>query len=297
MLQKGTFVSKNSYGDGFNMRGPSPGSSNEVSQLFVSSNFSRLFSLHIKGPYGNLRDLAVSRFVGIPLFYYDKNVCVDHQVVDESCPTHSRQHVHVNKCPQFNSNIGFVTQPSTPLVTHIDTPLDMSDSDAYLAAVSDILASGLPNYRGWRIPLPSVFNWKYIEKHIGSYHDGRLIDYLKFGFPLSIQDRSNIKNHATKNHHSAISYSHKIDSFLEKELQEGAIFGPFDEIPHPEFTWSPLMTRPKGKGRQVILDLSYGENSVNNTTSKEIFDETTFKLTLPSLDNLLPALQELGPDV
>ena len=168
----------------------------------------------------------------------------------------------------------------------------MSDSSAYLAAVSDILASGRPNYRGCHIPLPSVFNWKYIEKHIGSYHDGRLLDYLKFGFLLSIQDRSNFRYNATKIHHSAISYSHEIDSFLEKELQEGAIFGPFNEISHPEFMWSPLITRRKGNGRQVILDLSYGENS----TSKETFDESTFKLTLPSLDNLLPALRELGPD-
>ena len=97
MLQNCTFASKNSYGDGFNMQGFSPSSSSEVSQLFVSSNFSRLFSLHRKRLYANLRDLAVSRFVGIPFFYYDKNVCVDHQVVDESSPTHSRQHVHVNK--------------------------------------------------------------------------------------------------------------------------------------------------------------------------------------------------------
>ena len=66
------------------------------------------------------------------------------------------------------------------------------------------------------------------------------------------------------------------------------------EIPHPEFTWSPLMTRPKGNGRRLILDLSYGENLVNNATSKETFNESTFKLTLPSLDNFLPALGKLG---
>ena len=60
--------------------------------------------------------------------------------------------------------------------------------------------------------------------------------------------------------------------------------------------WSPLMTRPKGNVRRVILNLSYGKNSVNNATSKETFEEATFKVTLPSLDNLLPALRELGPD-
>ena len=97
MLHNRTFVSKNFHGDGFNMQGFSPSSSSEVCQLFVSSNFSRFFSLHRKGLYGNLRDLAVSRFVGIPFFHYDKNVCVNHQVIDESCLTHSHQYVHVNK--------------------------------------------------------------------------------------------------------------------------------------------------------------------------------------------------------
>ena len=165
--------------------------------------------------------------------------------------------------------------------------LDMNKSDAYLATISNILSSGLPNYPGMRIPLPSVLNWKYIEKHIGSYHEGRLIDYLKFGFPLGLQGREGIRSNATANHHSAIAYADDIDKFISKELQEKDILGPFNEIPHPQFTWSPLMTRPKGEGRRVILDLSYVENSVNNATERYQFDGEDFKLTLPSLDSLL----------
>ena len=172
--------------------------------------------------------------------------------------------------------------------------LDMNNSDAYLDTVSDILSSGLPNYHGMRIPLPSVFNWRYIEKHIGSYYDGRLIDYLKFGFPLGLYGREGIRSNATANHHLAIAYADDIDKFISKELQEKAVLGPFNEIPHPQFTWSPLMTRPKGEGRRVILDLSYGENSVNNATERHQFDGENFKLTLPSLNNLLPALRDLG---
>ena len=56
------------------------------------------------------------------------------------------------------------------------------------------------------------------------------------------------------------------------------------------------MSRPKGAGRRVILDLSYGENSVNVHTTRDSFDTMPFKLSLPSLDNLLPTLQRWGSD-
>ena len=150
----------------------------------------------------------------------------------------------------------------------MNSPLSMNDSKAYLAAVSDILASGLPNYCGKHIHLPSVFNWKYIDKHIGSCHDGHLINYLKFRFPFSLKDRDSIHSKAIRNNYSATSYSRETDIFIEKELEEGVIFGPFNEEPHPQLTWSPVMTRPKGSGRRVVLDLSYGKNSVNSAMDK-----------------------------
>ena len=56
------------------------------------------------------------------------------------------------------------------------------------------------------------------------------------------------------------------------------------------------MTRPKGSGRRIILDLSYGEGSVNKATDRDLFDGKPFKLKLPSLDALLTILERLGPD-
>ena len=97
-------------------------------------------------------------------------------------------------------------------------------------------------------------------KHIRSYHDSRLLDYLKFGFLLGIGEE--IVNNAKDNKNSALAYAKDIDAFFEKELQEGALFDPLDVEPHPALTWSPLMSWPKGIGRRVVLDLSYGDHSV-----------------------------------
>ena len=85
----------------------------------------------------------------------------------------------VNKVQQFDYDLGFVTQHSFPSIVFNCTPLGMNDHQAYLSLVSDILSSGLPYYCTVHVPLPSVFNWDYLQEHGGSYHDGKLIDYLK----------------------------------------------------------------------------------------------------------------------
>ena len=68
------------------------------------------------------------------------------------------------------------------------------------------------------------------------------------------------------------------------------MLGPFEKVPRPEFTWSPLMTVPKGLGRRVILDLSYDDYSVNQATDKDIYNGSPFLLSLPSLDQLFTCL-------
>ena len=128
------------------------------------------------------------------------------------------------------------------------------------------------------------------------YHDKVVLDYIRFGLPLGIARRSHIVSNDTENHVSAKAYSDKVSSFIRDERAFDALLGHFKQKPHPLFTWSPLMTRPKGSGRRIILDLSYGEGSVNKATDKDIFDDRSFKLKLPSLDELLPILEDLGSD-
>ena len=197
---------------------------------------------------------------------------------------------------QFDSHIGFVTNKTTLSNLPCNLPVDMDDPSAYLRAVDLILASGVPNYRGVRIPLASGFNWEYIEQHIRDYHDKIVLDYIKFGFPLSIMTDQVIEPGAKDNHTSAKAYSGEVSHFISEELEHKALLGPFDQVPHPDFTWAPLMTRPKGSGRRVILDLSYGDFSLNKATDRLKFDDRPFSLKLPSLDHLLPDLEKWGSE-
>ena len=124
------------------------------------------------------------------------------------------------------------------------------------------------------------------ETYLQGYPDNRLIQYVRFGFPLSIHKRSELHNIEVNNHYSAVQYPHDIKKYIDKEIELGAMLGPVEVVKHPEFHCSPVMSRPKeGDTRRVILDLSYPKgNSLNDHVSKDRFDGNLFALKLPSID-------------
>ena len=89
-------------------------------------------------------------------------------------------------------------------------------------------------------------------------------------------------------HSSARAYPEAVDGYLDKEIAQGAMLGPFGHILSSHLNISPLMSRPKdGSSRHIIVDLSFGDDSVNNISLRGVYDGFKFELTLPSLDNLI----------
>ena len=113
-------------------------------------------------------------------------------------------------------------------------------------------------------------------KYLQDYPDDRLLQYVRFGFPLSIHNWSELNNVDICNHYSALQFPDDVSKYLKKEIELGAMLGPTSGVNHTEFYWSPLMSRPKdGDSRRVILDLSYPKgNSLNDHVSKSLFDGT-----------------------
>ena len=251
-------------------------------------------------------DVNVLQFIGLPLLDCT-TVCVSSG--GDRCEGHNhsnslnehRSHQEswspitpcVNKVT-FDRNMGFVTRNSSSLSLPINLPVDTSDPDQYIKLAIAVKTSGHPNYKGLRVPLRSTFNLEYLKQEIKDHHDQILLDYLTFGFPLGIDPSLEICCNATENHTSAKQFPEGIDEYITIEREFGALLGSFNCIPHPDFTWSPLMTRPKGSGRRVILDLNYGDFSGNKATCKETYDGTPFTLKLPKLDDLVPTLMDLG---
>ena len=67
-----------------------------------------------------------------------------------------------------------------------------------------ILSTSKPNYQEARIPIVSGLNINGWEKYLQGYLDDRLIQYIRFGFPLLIHGHSELYNTDIHNHRSAV---------------------------------------------------------------------------------------------
>ena len=135
-------------------------------------------------------------------------------------------------------NFNFIGPDKEPV--HIDTIDDL------IKVANQVLDTGVPNYKGARIPIVSKLNVAAWEAYAADYGDKRIVDYIKFGMPLSIDPhRDKLCSQSIQNHHSAIQHPQAVSDYIEKELSFGALLGPMTSIPHSTFHCSPLMTRPK----------------------------------------------------
>ena len=165
----------------------------------------------------------------------------------------------------------------------------------------DVKETGLPNYMGVRREVPSSLltdNW---EKALVGYHDAEIVQYLRYGWPVSYTAPS-IPKSGSVNHPSAIRHPEAVDNFLRKELSKDAMLGPFEQSPFDEWCQtSPLMTRDKKdqdgrvNGKRIIIDLSYPMgNSVNSGIVKGNFQGHTRSYTLPTPLDLASLIVKFG---
>ena len=177
-------------------------------------------------------------------------------------------------------------------------PLCMDTVDQYVAVAKIIQSSGLPNYKVARIPVSSGLNIPAWEAYLLDYPDKRVIQYLKFGFPLSLDENNNLHNIDISNHVSALQYPDAVQDYLDKEISLGAIIGPVTYVPDKDYHCSPLLTRPKDTHkRRVILNLSHPQgNSVNYHVNKSLFDNSHFTLRFPTIDDIVQEVRNCTED-
>ena len=79
-----------------------------------------------------------------------------------------------------------------------------------------IRQSGLPKYKQARVPLNSGLRIEAWKKYLSKYEDQKLVQYLQFGFPLSITQSKVLYNHNVKNHYSALQFQDEVRACLTK---------------------------------------------------------------------------------
>ena len=163
-----------------------------------------------------------------------------------------------------------------------------------------IFASGLPNYKGLRIPLPSKLNIAQWQSSLQDYHNNVIVDYLEFGWPVGYDyEKYGFPVSQLRNHLGAINYPNDLDIYLKAELARSSIAEPFLSPPFSgRLAISPLNSVPKKDltERHIILDLSWPLNmSVNTGIDKSLHEGMEFALQYPTVDHIASFIARRGP--
>ena len=100
--------------------------------------------------------------------------------------------------------------------------LTVSNLQSYIDMARAIGATGIPNYQMARFSVHSNLNIGAWRHHLEGYHNKHLIQYLTFGFPLSLSNNSSPNNSNIDNHHSAIHFESAVSDYIDKEIALGA---------------------------------------------------------------------------
>ena len=156
--------------------------------------------------------------------------------------------------------------------------------------------SGVPNFLGCKIAVPTRFSIPVWESKLSAYADSELCTLLKFGFPIGFSGKT-ISGASIGNYAGARQFEEAVDKYISKEVSLGATLGPFVENPLScPLKISPLNTVPKGDGgRRVIIDLSNPEGaSVNSGIDKSRYLDEDVDMHYPTVDTLVSYILELG---
>ena len=152
------------------------------------------------------------------------------------------------------------------------------------------------NFMETQIEIESELNPDVWDKYLKNYWDKQLPLLIWYGFPLDFDTASPLQ-HKETNHASAKLFAKDVSHYLQEEMSFKAILGPFDAPPIEHLHISPFMTRPKPSSdhRRVIIDLSFPKGqSVNQGMSSDQYLNTSFILSLPTIDNITQKIHKYG---
>ena len=132
----------------------------------------------------------------------------------------------------------------------------------------------------------------------GHPDDAIFLQGIKHGFSVLYQGPPILAPTAKYNHKSAEKFRAHIDAYIKKELEEGALSGPYTTPPFPPwFVASPLMSREKlgGQGRRVIVDLSFPDGGINQFIAPHVFNGRDAIHNLPTIHSEVATLASTPP--
>ena len=107
----------------------------------------------------------------------------------------------------------------------------------YLDMHTKLINSGSPNCAGSQCRILTDLNIPLWEDLLTGYRDHQLIYFLKYGFPLGMLQLPAFESNTTVlNHSTAKQYPASIKPYLQTEISNKAIMGPYDKPPLSKFS-------------------------------------------------------------
>ena len=224
---------------------------------------------------------------------------VDHCVKEEVVPLYIWDNKHNCKdyvaCIRQNGDtFGYIPLSNLklyqgPQITWVTTP-------SILQAHKLIRQSGVPNFLNCSFPVQTQLHPDRWRHYLTDYWDQQLTDLIQYLFPLDFDRKFPLSSSKT-NHTSAIEHGTHVEAYIKKELEYGALYGPFQDLDF-QIHVSPLMTREKhnSDSRRTIMDLSWPKGfSVNDAIHKCKYLDSYFTLQYPSIDHIINKVKAIGP--
>ena len=101
--------------------------------------------------------------------------------------------------------------------------------------------SGVYNFQKCRIRVPSDLNIEQWRAYLLDYDDRMVVEFLEYGWPVNfVSDVLPVSD--LRNHKGARDFGYAVDIFIESEIANERIVGPFQAPPLDNFCVSTLNT-------------------------------------------------------
>ena len=105
--------------------------------------------------------------------------------------------------------------------------------------------SGQYNFEKEQIIVNKQWNTDLLEEWLIDYDDKEVVKFIKYGWPLNAEN-TEVNTEVPPNQKGAQQNPQKIREYLQEEINNGSVIGPFIKNPFGKSArFSPLDTRPK----------------------------------------------------
>ena len=156
--------------------------------------------------------------------------------------------------------------------------------------------SGRINAEGCKIKIPTPWNVDLFEELLTGYSDQKIVDYIRYGWPLDVRHVEADHDKPLRNQAGARCNLLKVNKYLIDEIGRWGVIGLFDGNPLGEGArFSPLDAIPKKDSEElrIIMNLSFphDDTSVNANVNMESYFGDLIALKYPNLDDLVRLVQ------